>query len=203
MRILLGLDRATSGTALIDGAPYRDLDRPLWTVGSMLDGPGAAKGRTARAHLTWMAQSNGIPKHRIAEVLDITGLGDAAGSRIRRFSLGMGQRLGIAASLLGDPRVLVLDEPTNGLDPDGMRWTRRFLRALADDGKTVLVSSHLMNEMEGIADDIVVIARGRILATGAAANVQGEHRSLEEAFFALTDGHQQYGSGATGRKERR
>ncbi len=197
MRILLGLDRATSGTALIDGVPYKDIDRPLWTVGSMLDGPGAAKGRTARAHLSWVAQSNGVPKHRIDEVLDMTGLAEAGRSRIRGFSLGMGQRLGIAASLLGNPRILVLDEPTNGLDPDGIRWTRRFLRSLADDGKTVLVSSHLMNEMEGIADDIVVIARGKILATGTAAEVQGEHRSLEDAFFALTDGQQQYSSGST------
>ena len=163
----------------------------------MLDGPGASKGRTARAHLTWVAQSNGIPAHRVGEVLEQTGLADAARSRIRGFSLGMGQRLGIAAALLGNPRVLVLDEPTNGLDPDGIRWTRRFLRTLADDGKTVLVSSHLMNEMEGIADDIVVIARGRILTAGTAAQVQGNHPSLEEAFFALTDGLGQYSSGST------
>lgn len=196
MRILLGLDRATSGTALIDGRAYRDIDRPLWTVGSMLDGPGAAKGRTARAHLTWVAQSNGIPAQRVGEVLDMTGLADVARSRIRGFSLGMGQRLGIAAALLGDPRVLVLDEPTNGLDPDGIRWTRRFLRRLADDGRTVFVSSHLMNEMEGIADDAVVIARGRVLASGTAREVQGEHASLEDAFFDLTDGQGQYNSGS-------
>lgn len=196
MRILLGLDRATSGTALIDGRAYRDIDRPLWTVGSMLDGPGAAKGRTARAHLTWVAQSNGIPPQRVGEVLDMTGLADAARARIRGFSLGMGQRLGIAAALLGNPRVLVLDEPTNGLDPDGIRWTRRLLRRLADDGKTVFVSSHLMNEMEGIADDIVVIARGQILASGTAREVQGRHASLEDAFFDLTDGQGQYSSGS-------
>lgn len=198
MRILLGLDRATSGTALIDGVPYRDIARPLWTVGSMLDGPGASKGRTARAHLTWVAQSNGIHARRVGEVLELTGLSDAARSRIRGFSLGMGQRLGIAAALLGNPRVLVLDEPTNGLDPDGIRWTRRFLRNLADDGKTILVSSHLMNEMEGVADDIVVIARGRILAHGTAAEVQGKHSSLEDAFFTLTDGLGQYSSGDLG-----
>lgn len=195
MRILLGLDRATSGTAHIDGRAYRDIDRPLWTVGSMLDGPGAAKGRTARAHLTWVAQSNGIPTTRVGEVLEMTGLADAARSRIRGFSLGMGQRLGIAAALLGDPRVLVLDEPTNGLDPDGIRWTRRVLRRLADEGRTVLVSSHLMNEMEGIADDVVVIARGQILATGTARAIQGDNASLEDAFFALTDGQGEYRSG--------
>lgn len=195
MRILLGLDRATSGTAHIDGRAYRDIDHPLLTVGSMLDGSGAAKGRTARAHLTWVAQSNGIPSERIGKVLDLTGLGDAAHSRIRSFSLGMGQRLGIATALLGNPRVLVLDEPTNGLDPDGIRWTRRFLRQLADDGKTVLVSSHLMNEMQAIADDIVVIAQGHILATGTVSEVQGSHATLEDAFFALTDGREQYRSG--------
>lgn len=194
MRILLGLDRATSGTAFIDGVPYRDISRPLWTIGAMLDGPGANKGRTARAHLSWIAQSNGIPASRVGEVLDLTGLTDAARSRIRGFSLGMGQRLGIAAALLGNPRVLVLDEPTNGLDPEGIRWTRRFLRNLADEGKTILVSSHLMNEMQGIADDIVVIAQGRILATGTATEVQGTHPSLEDAFFALTDGLGQYSS---------
>lgn len=194
MRILLGLDRPTAGTALIDGVRYRDIDRPLWTVGSMLDGPGANRGRTARAHLTWVAQSNGIPPRRVDEVLERTGLAAAGRSRIRGFSLGMGQRLGIAAALLGNPRVLVLDEPTNGLDPDGIRWTRRFLRSLADEGRTVLVSSHLMNEMEGIADDIVVIAGGRILAAGSAAEVQGQHPSLEAAFFALTDGLEQYSS---------
>ncbi len=198
MRIRLGLDRATSGSALIDGRRYRDIDRPLWTVGCMLDGPGAAPGRTARAHLTWLAQSNGIPARRVGEVLEMTGLADAARARIRSFSLGMGQRLGIAAAMLGDPRVLVLDEPTNGLDPDGIRWTRRILRSLAGDGRTILVSSHLMSEMEGIADDLVVIARGRILATGTAAQVQGAHGTLEDAFFALTDGQEQYGSAGAG-----
>jgi len=192
LRILLGLDRATSGTALIEGAPYRRLARPLQTVGAMLDGPGAHKGRTARAHLSWVAQSNAIPTRRVGEVLALTGLEDAARTRIGRFSLGMGQRLGIAAALLGSPRVLVLDEPTNGLDPDGLRWTRRLLRTLADDGVTVLVSSHLMGEMDGIADDIVVIARGKVLASGAAAQVKGAHRTLEDAFFALTDDHADY-----------
>jgi ABC-2 type transport system ATP-binding protein len=187
LRILLGLDRATSGVATIDGSPYRSLSRPLLSVGAMLGGPGAHAGRTARAHLTWVAQSNAIPERRVDEVLEYTGLRDAARQRIGGFSLGMGQRLGIAAALLGDPRVLVLDEPTNGLDPDGIRWTRRLLRSLADEGKVVLVSSHLMTEMEDTADDFVVIARGRVVASGAAADVTGSHRTLEDAFFALTD----------------
>ena len=192
LRILLGLDRPTSGTAFIDGAPYRSLDKPLWTIGAMLDGPGANKGRTARAHLRWVAQSNAIPASRVDEVLELTGLQDAARTRIGGFSLGMGQRLGIATALLGNPRVLVLDEPTNGLDPDGIRWTRRFLRSLADDGKAVLVSSHLMSEMEDTADDFVVIARGRIVAQGTTAEVKGTQATLENAFFALTDEHAQY-----------
>ena len=192
LRILLGLDRATSGTALINGTPYRSLKRPLWTVGAMLDGPGANKGRTARAHLRWVAQSNAIPTHRVDEVLEMTGLRDAARTRIGEFSLGMGQRLGIATALLGNPEVLVLDEPTNGLDPDGIRWIRRFLRSLADDGKAVLVSSHLMSEMEDTADDFVIIAAGRLVAQGTATSITGTHRSLEDAFFALTDKHAQY-----------
>ena len=189
LRILLGLDRANAGTALIDGVPYRSIRRPLWRVGAMLDGAGANTGRTARAHLTWVAQSNAIPTRRVDDVLELTGLAAAARTRIGGLSLGMGQRLGIAAALLGDPPVLILDEPTNGLDPDGIRWMRRFLRSLADSGKTVLVSSHLMGEMEGTADDVVVLAGGRVLAAGTAAEVRGAHGTLEDAFFALTDKH--------------
>ncbi|MFK0402309.1 ABC transporter ATP-binding protein [Microbacterium sp. NPDC090225] len=192
LRILLGLDRATSGTALVDGRPYRSLNRPLLRVGAMLDGPGANKGRTARAHLRWVAQSNAIPVARVDDVLAMTGLQEAGRKRIGAFSLGMGQRLGIATALLGDPDVLVLDEPTNGLDPDGIRWMRRFLRSLADAGKTVLVSSHLMSEMEDTADEYVVIAKGRIVASGTGAEVKGVHTSLEDAFFALTDAHTEY-----------
>ena len=192
LRILLGLDRASSGTARIDGVPYRSLSRPLLRVGAMLDGPGAGPGRTAGAHLRWVAQSNAIPAERVHEVLNRTGLTDAAKQRIGSFSLGMGQRLGIAAALLGDPDVLVLDEPTNGLDPDGIRWMRRLLRSLADAGKTVLVSSHLMSEMEDTADRFIVIARGHILADGTRAEITGAHQNLEAAFFALTEGHADY-----------
>lgn len=205
LRILLGLDRPTSGTAVIDGRPYRSWERPLLRVGAMLDGPGASRGRSARAHLRWVAQSNAIPMSRVDEVLALTGLQDAATKRVGAFSLGMGQRLGIATALLGDPDVLVLDEPTNGLDPDGIRWMRRFLRSLADDGKAVLVSSHLMSEMDGTADDVVVIARGRVVASGTAAAVKGRHASLEDAFFALTDAHAEYrdatGRGAAGTED--
>lgn len=195
LRILLSLDTATSGTALINGTAYRSMNNPLRTVGAMLDGPGANKGRTAKAHLTWIAQSNGIRLSRINEVLAMTGLSDASRTRSGGFSLGMGQRLGIAAALLGDPEILVLDEPTNGLDPDGIRWIRRFLRSLAAEGKTVLVSSHLMGEMEETADDFVVIARGRVVAQGTGDEVRGNHGNLETAFFALTEGQTEYLSG--------
>jgi ABC-2 type transport system ATP-binding protein len=187
LRILLGLDRPTSGLALIDGRRYRELDRPMTIVGAMFDGPGASKGRSARDHLRWMCRSNGIPATRVAEVLDIVGLGRNAKDRVGTFSLGMGQRLGIASALLGSPATLVLDEPTNGLDPDGLRWLRAFLRSQADAGTTVLVASHLIAEMADAADDIVIIGSGHIRAAGSVADVRGRHATLQDAFFALTD----------------
>lgn len=198
LRILLGLDRATSGSALIGGQQYRSIDWPLRVVGAMLDGPGASRGRTVRAHLTWLAQSNAIPTARIDEVLELTGMRSAVRTRVGRLSLGMGQRLGIAAALLGDPDVVVLDEPTNGLDPDGIRWTRRLVRSLADEGRTVLLSSHLMGEMEEVADDLAVIGRGRVLARGTTAEVRGAHATLEDAYFALTDEHAEHRSSHAG-----
>ncbi|POH60879.1 ABC transporter [Cryobacterium zongtaii] len=187
LRILLGLDRATSGLALIDGKRYRDLDRPMRTVGAMFDGPGASAGRSARDHLRWMCTSNGIAPSRVPEVLAIVGLERHAKDKVGTFSLGMGQRLGIASALLGSPATLVLDEPTNGLDPDGLRWLRSFLRGQANAGHTVLVSSHLITEMADLADDVVVINDGSIVATGSVAAVRGSRPSLEHAFFALTD----------------
>ncbi|WP_214401507.1 ABC transporter ATP-binding protein [Pseudonocardia lacus] len=188
LRVLLGLDRADAGTALVDGRRYRDLVAPLRTVGSMLDGAGAHRSRTARNHLAWVARSNAIPRRRVDEVLAQVGLADAARTRVGRFSLGMGQRLGLAAALLGDPPVLVLDEPTNGLDPAGIRWIRGLLRARADAGATVLLSSHLMGEVAEIADDLVVIAGGRVVATGPVDEVTAGYRTLEDAFFGLTGG---------------
>ena len=190
LRILLGLDRATGGQALLNGMPYRAISQPLLSVGALLDGPGASAGRTAAHHLRWMARSNGIPPSRVAEVLENVGLAAHASERVGTFSLGMGQRLGIASALLGRPSTLVLDEPTNGLDPDGMRWLRGVLRERANAGDTVLVSSHLMGEMEMVADDLVVISHGAIVATGTVAEVRGEHPTLEHAFFALTDARQ-------------
>ncbi|SHJ97771.1 ABC-2 type transport system ATP-binding protein [Nocardiopsis flavescens] len=186
LRVLLGLDRADGGTALVGGRPYRSLRDPLRTVGSMLDGSGAHRSRTARAHVAWVARSNGIPRGRVGEVLERVGLADAGRRRVGRYSLGMGQRLGLAAALLGEPEALVLDEPVNGLDPEGIRWMRGLLRGHADAGGTVLLSSHLMGEVAGIADDLVVIAGGRIAARGTLDEVTAGHPSLEDAFFSLT-----------------
>ena len=188
LRILLGLDRPTGGTALIDGRPYRTLRDPLRTVGSMLDGSGAHRSRTARNHLAWVARSNGIPAHRVGAVLEQVGLADAGRTRVSTFSLGMGQRLGLATALLGEPGTLVLDEPVNGLDPEGIRWIRGLLRRHADAGGTVLLSSHLMSEVAEIADDLVVIASGRIVAAGPLAEVTAGYATLEDAFFGLTGG---------------
>ncbi|MEU8088887.1 ATP-binding cassette domain-containing protein [Micromonospora sp. NPDC049101] len=186
LRILLGLDSPQSGTALICGRPYRNLARPLTTVGALLDGSGAHRARTARAHLRWVAASNGLPDSRADEVLDLVGLTADARKRAGRFSLGMSRRLGLATALLGDPEVLVLDEPVNGLDPAGIRWMRGFLRDSATQGRTVLLSSHLMGELAEIADDVVIIDRGQIVIQGGLADVTGGHPTLEDAFFALT-----------------
>ncbi|NQX47811.1 ATP-binding cassette domain-containing protein [Paenibacillus tritici] len=186
LRILLGLDRATSGSALIQGKPYAELHHPLATVGAALDGSGAHPMRTGRAHLRWIARAAGLPRSRVEEVLELTGLSDAAGKRVRNYSLGMGKRLGMAAALLGDPDILILDEPVNGLDPEGIRWIRTFLRKRAESGHTVLLSSHLMGELAETVDDVVIIKQGTIVAAGTLQEVIGRHSSLEEAFFALT-----------------
>ncbi|MFI6505466.1 ABC transporter ATP-binding protein [Nonomuraea typhae] len=188
LRILLGLDRATSGTALIGCVPFAEIRDPLTMVGAMLDGSGAHRARTGRAHLRWVARSAGLPRARIDEVLEIVGLTDAAAKRVGSYSMGMGRRLGLAAALLGDPEILILDEPINGLDPEGIRWMRTFLRERAASGRTVLLSSHLMGELAETVDDVVVIDEGRLVARGTLAAVTASHGSLEDAFFALTTG---------------
>ncbi|WP_069463637.1 ABC transporter ATP-binding protein [Actinacidiphila rubida] len=167
LRMLLGLDAPDGGSALIGGRPYRALRDPLRVVGALLDAEAVHPGRRARAHLLWQARYNGLPAGRVDEVLETVGLGSAAGKRAGGFSLGMRQRLGIAGALLGDPRVLILDEPVNGLDPEGIRWIRGLLRSLAAEGRTVLVSSHLMSELQDTADHVIVIGRGRLLADTA------------------------------------
>lgn len=164
MRLVLGLDRPTSGTATIGGRPYTALAEPLRHVGALLDAQAAHGSRTGRDHLRTLATSNRIPARRVDEVLEATGLASVARRRARTYSLGMRQRLGIAAALLGDPPVVLLDEPSNGLDPEGIIWIRQLLRRLAGEGRTVLVSSHLMNETASFADHLVVLGRGRLLA---------------------------------------
>lgn len=199
MRLILGLDTASSGTALVTGRPYKSLRRPLTIVGAQFDGSGAHKGRTARAHLTWVALSNGIPTSRVPEVLDLVGLSDVARRRVGQFSLGMGQRLGIATALLGNPEVVVFDEPMNGLDAEGIRWIRSLLAGLAGRGKTVLVSSHLMSEVEAVADDLVVIAQGRVIQRGTTGDLVQGHDNLEGAYFAWTAGRGDHTAGAVER----
>jgi ABC-2 type transport system ATP-binding protein len=164
MRLLLGLDRPDAGSARVNGKPYRKLGSPLREVGALLDARATHPGRRARDHLLWLAHSNGLPGRRVDEVLELVGLTAVAHRRTSGFSLGMGQRLGIAATLLGDPPVLLFDEPVNGLDPEGIRWIRGLLRSRAGAGRAVLVSSHLMRELEGTADHLLVLGRGRLIA---------------------------------------
>ncbi len=164
MRMILGLDMPSSGSVLVNGRPYRELIDPLRSVGALLDAKAIVGGRSAANHLNWLADSNGIDRRRVGEVLDIVGLSDVAGKRAGTFSLGMSQRLGIAAALLGDPDTLIFDEPINGLDPDGIVWIRNLMKRLAAEGRTVFLSSHLMSEMAQTADHLLVIAQGRIIA---------------------------------------
>jgi len=164
LRMVLGLDRPTSGTAFINGQPYAAHSSPMREVGALLDAKALHAGRTARDHLKWLARAGGVSLTRVDEVLDMVELTEAAHRRVGGFSLGMLQRLGLAAALLGDPRTLILDEPSNGLDPAGIRWMRRLLKELAGQGRTVFVSSHLMSEMQQTADRVIVINRGRLVA---------------------------------------
>jgi ABC-2 type transport system ATP-binding protein len=181
LRCVLGLTRPTSGTATVLGRPFRDLPHPMRRVGALIDPRAWHPGRTAVAHLRVLAQSNGLPTGRVDDVIDLVGLDRVADERVGGFSLGMGQRLGIAAALLGDPDVLLLDEPVNGLDPEGIRWVRELLRDLADEGRTVLVSSHLMSEMEDTADHLLVLGRGRLLADVPVADLLAGYEAVRVA----------------------
>jgi ABC-2 type transport system ATP-binding protein len=185
IRVLLGLDRPDEGTALITGQHYRELGWPLRTVGALLDGAGTHPARTARGHLSWVAASNRLARQRIGEVLDLVGLSAVARQRVGTFSLGMRQRLGLASALLGAPTILVLDEPFNGLDPDGIRWVSELVRNHADRGGTVLLSSHLLGETATIADDLVFMASGRIAGTGTVNEIMARYRSIGAAYFEL------------------
>jgi ABC-2 type transport system ATP-binding protein len=186
MRMILGLDTPHAGQVRIGGRRYRDLDWPLREVGALLEAKTFHPGRSARTHLAALAASNDIPRSRVDETLALVGLASAARRRAGKFSLGMAQRLGIAAALLGDPGVLLLDEPVNGLDPEGIRWLRDLLRSLAAQGRTVFVSSHLISEMALTADHLVVIGQGRLLADTSVAELSARSASLEEAFLELT-----------------
>ena len=191
MRMILGLDAPTSGEVRVDGKPYHQLDDPLRSVGALLDAKAIVGGRSAVNHLTWLADSNGIARRRVSEVLDIVGLSDVAGRRVGTFSLGMNQRLGIAAALLGDPKTVMFDEPINGLDPEGILWIRNLMKSLASEGRTVFLSSHLMSEMAQTADHLLVIGRGRIIADAATDEFINRHtassvrvRALQQADLA-------------------
>ena len=171
MRMVVGLDAPTAGRVTVDGRPYRELRFPLRHVGALLEAKAIHPGRSARDHLRWLADTNGIGRRRVDEVLEQVGLAEVARRRSGAFSLGMGQRLGIASALLGDPATLLLDEPVNGLDPEGIQWIRQLLRTLAAEGRSILVSSHLMSEMALTADRLVVVGRGRLIAEGTVEDV--------------------------------
>ena len=190
MRMIMGLDVPDAGTALIGGKRYSELAWPLREVGGLLDAKAIHPSRTARNHLRWLAFANDIPPRRVDEVLDQVGLSSAAGRRAGKFSLGMSQRLGIAAALLGDPGVLLFDEPVNGLDPEGIRWVRHFLRGLAAEGRTVFVSSHLISEMSQTADRLIVIGRGRLIAETSVTDFVG--RSGQRAVKLVTPDQGQF-----------
>jgi ABC-2 type transport system ATP-binding protein len=192
MRLILGLDRPDAGRVRINGQRYRELRWPLREVGSLLEAKAFHPGRRARTHLAALAASNAIPLTRVDEVLDVVGLTPVAQRRAGGFSLGMSQRLGIAAALLGDPGVLLLDEPVNGLDPQGIRWIRDLLKSFAAQGRTVFVSSHLISEIALMAEHLVVIGGGRLLADATLDELSAGAASLEDAFFELTSGTTDY-----------
>jgi ABC-2 type transport system ATP-binding protein len=192
MRMLIGLDRPDAGQATVNGKPYRELRQPLRQVGAMLEARSFHPGRSARAHLRALADSNAIPGRRVEEVLGLVGLAAAGGRRAGKFSLGMAQRLGIAAAMLGDPPIVILDEPVNGLDPEGVRWIRNLMKSLAGEGRTVLISSHLISEVAQTADELIVIGQGRLLAHTTVAELAATADSVEDAFFRLTESASDY-----------
>jgi ABC-2 type transport system ATP-binding protein len=187
MRLILGLDNPTAGTVTVNGRPHAQLPSPMHEVGALLDAKAVHGGRSARNHLLCLAQTEGLPSRRVDELIGLVGLGMVARKRAGGFSLGMGQRLGIAAALLGNPSVLLLDEPVNGLDPEGVRWIRNLMKQQAAEGRTVFVSSHLMNEMAVTADHLIVIGRGRLLADCSAREFIDRH-SAREVLVRTPDG---------------
>jgi ABC-2 type transport system ATP-binding protein len=188
LRLLLGLAEPTAGEALVFGRRYRELEQPLRQVGAVLESSDFHPSRNGRDHLRTLALAAGLPLSRVEEVLQLVELGDAAGRRVKTYSLGMRQRLGLAAALLGDPELLILDEPANGLDPAGVHWLRTFLRQLALEGRTVLVSSHLLSEVAQTVDHVLIINHGRLLAGGHLDELTGADRTLEDVYLELTAG---------------
>ena len=197
MRLIMGLDRPDGGDARIHGKAFHELRWPLREVGALLEARTYHPGRSAENHLAALAAANRIPRSRVGAVMETVGLAKVAQKRAGGFSLGMSQRLGIAAALLGDPGVLLFDEPVNGLDPEGVRWIRTLMKSLAAEGRAVLLSSHLISEMALTADHLIVIGRGRLLADTSVAELTAGGRSLEEAFFALTEDSADYRGAAT------
>lgn len=192
MRCMLGLDVADAGSVTFDGKKYSELDQPLTHVGSLLDAGDAHKGRSARNHLRWIAMTHGFPDGRVDEVLHHVGMTEVAQTKVGKFSLGMRQRLGLAVALLGNPQVVILDEPANGLDPEGIRWTRDVMRNLADSGRSVLVSSHQLVELSMVADDLVVIGQGKLISAGPISQFMTQHakswvRVVSPQLDVLTD----------------
>jgi ABC-2 type transport system ATP-binding protein len=186
LRLLLGLAEPSAGEALVFGRRYRDLDHPARRIGAVLESADFHPGRSGRDHLRALALAAAIPPDRVEEVLELVELTTAAGRRVRTYSLGMRQRLGLATTLLGDPELLILDEPANGLDPAGVHWLRRFLRRFAEQGRTVLVSSHMLAEAAQTVDDVVIIDHGRLVTTGRLDELTTDGRTLEDVFLALT-----------------
>jgi ABC-2 type transport system ATP-binding protein len=202
MRVILGLDSVQEGTALIDGQPYGRLTHPMRRVGSLLDASALQPSRSGHNHLLWIAHSQRLPVSRVDEVTDLVGLGKTARRKAGGYSLGMRQRLGIAAAMLGDPPALIMDEPFNGMDPEGIIWMRGFLRGLAAEGRAVLVSSHLLSELPDVADHVVVIGRGRVLADATIQELTADESSLEDVYLRLTSGAVEYRSGIDGEQRR-
>lgn len=192
MRMILGLEKASSGSALVDGQKYADLSSPLSRVGALLDAKALHPGRSGLNHLRSLAATHGIPKSRVDEVIEMTGLSAVAKKKVKGFSLGMGQRMGIAGALLGDPQNVILDEPVNGLDPEGVIWVRNLARHLASEGKCVLISSHLMSEMSQTADDLIVIGRGQVLANTSMQNFL--NLAHDTRVLVRTDAREQFGN---------
>jgi ABC-2 type transport system ATP-binding protein len=188
MRVILGLDRPDAGTALVGGQPYRTLRRPMTHAGALIDAGALQPGRSGRNHLLWLAHSQGLAARRVDEVIDQVGLRPAARRRAGGYSLGMRQRLGLAAAMLGDPPVLILDEPFNGLDPEGIVWMRGLLRAFAAEGRAVLVASHLMSEVQDTADHVVVVGHGKVVADTTVTALVAEHGTVEAAYLHISGG---------------